>query len=419
MEFRLLGPVQIWSGSGPIALKRRQERLLLAILLLAPGKPVPAERLIELLWPDASPANPRRALQVYASRLRAALDVELTSGRDGYAIHSAPGQTDVEQFRSLVEQARRQDDLEQRSKLLTDALALWRGPALADVTTEDVRRRLCRGLDEEKVAAQELRLTTELALGHHQELLAELADLTVTEPSQETFAAAHMLALYRSGRQADALAVYADLVRHLDEELGVEPGADLRDLQVAILRQDSSLDLATTSAVPRELPADIGLLLGRDDVLEEAADVLLSAGRRSGVPAVVCLYGAAGTGKSATAVRLGHQLADSYPDGQLFVRLQDVDGEAVPPSTILGRLLRSLDLDEIPEELEARSGLLRTRLAGQSVLLVFDDAVDAGQLRPLLPADDSCGVIITSRRPMLGLVDATHRELLPLPVRTS
>jgi DNA-binding SARP family transcriptional activator len=102
MEFRLLGPVQIWSGTGPVELKRRQERLLLAVLLLEPGKPVPAERLIELLWPDALPANPRRALQVYMSRLRAVLDVELTSGRDGYAIHSVAGQTDVEQFRSLT-----------------------------------------------------------------------------------------------------------------------------------------------------------------------------------------------------------------------------------------------------------------------------------------------------------------------------
>ncbi len=156
MEFRLLGPVQIWSGTGPVELKRRQERLLLAVLLLEPGKPVPAERLIELLWPDALPANPRRALQVYVSRLRAVLDVELTSGRDGYAIHAVPGQTDVEQFRSLVEQARRQDDLEQRSKLVVDALALWRGPALADVTTEDVRRRLCRGLDESRQEAEAL-----------------------------------------------------------------------------------------------------------------------------------------------------------------------------------------------------------------------------------------------------------------------
>lgn len=287
-EFRLLGPVQIWSGTGPIDLKRRPERLLLAVLLLEPGKPIPAERLIELLWPDALPANPRRALQVYVSRLRAVLDVELTSGRGGYAIQSMPGQTDVEQFRSLVEQARRQDDLEQRSKLLMDALALWRGPALADVTTEDVRRRLCRGLDEARLAAQELRLSTELALGHHQELLAELADLTAAEPARETFAAAHMLALYRSGRQADALSAYADLVRHLDEELGVAPGAEVRDLQVAILRQDSSLDLASIASVPRELPADIGLLLGRDDVLEETAEVLLREGRPAYRPSCVC-----------------------------------------------------------------------------------------------------------------------------------
>ncbi|MEU4287771.1 BTAD domain-containing putative transcriptional regulator [Kribbella sp. NPDC026596] len=420
MEFRLLGPVQIWSEGERIGLKRRQERLLLAVLLLEPAKAVPAERLIELLWPEAMPANPRRALQVYISRLRTVLDVELTSGREGYAIQTPLGTTDIEQFRSLVEQARRHDDLEQRSKLLTDALALWRGPALADVTTEDVRRRLCRGLEEARWAAEELRLATELALGHHQELLPALAELTAAQPTRESFAAASMLALYRSGRQADALAVHAELVRHLDEELGVEPGTEVRDLQVAILRQDPALELPTGSQVPRELPADIGLLVGRDDVLTELCGVLLGA-VQPGVPAVVCLYGAAGTGKSAAAVRLGHQLADSYPDGQLFARLQDVDGQGAGVRTLLGQLLRSLGADggEIPDAVEARSALLRSRLADKRVLLVFDDALDAGQLRPLLPAGGGCGVIVTSRQPMLGLEDATHRELTPLSDATS
>ncbi|GAA1582700.1 BTAD domain-containing putative transcriptional regulator [Kribbella hippodromi] len=421
MEFRLLGPVQIWSKGEQLPLRRRQERLLLAVLLLEPGKPVPAERLIDLLWPDALPANPRRALQVYMSRLRAVLDTKVTSGTEGYAILAEPAQVDAERFKSLVDQARRQEDLERRSKLLTEALQLWRGPALAGVTAEDVRRRLCGSLEEARWAAEELRLSTELALGHHQELLPDLAQLTALQPERETFAVAHMLALYRSGRQADALAVYGDLVRHLDEELGVEPGTEARELQVAILRQDPVLDLATTSGVPRELPADVGVLLGRDDLLAEAAQVLLDSGRQSGVPAAICLYGAAGTGKSAAAVRLGHRLASEYPDGQLFVRLQDVAGDAVPPDVVLGRLLRSLGLDsgEIPDELDARSALLRSRLADRAVLMVFDDAIDAGQLRPLLPANGSCAVITTSRRPLLGLEDALHRELEPLPDETS
>lgn len=423
MEFRLLGPVQIWSGGIQVALKRRQERLVLAVLLLEPGKAVPAERLIDLLWPEAMPDNPKRALQVYMSRLRSVLagDVHLTSGSEGYAVQAPAGRTDIEQFNGLVAQARRTDDLEHRCKLLVDALSLWRGPALADVTTEDVRRRLCAGLEESRWAAEELRLTTELDLGHHQELLPELARLTVAQPARETFAAASMLALYRSGRQADALAAYAELVRHLDDELGVEPGAEVRDLQVAILRQDPSLELAAPSAVPRELPADVSILVGRDEVLRELADVLLSPGRPSGVPAVVCLYGAAGTGKSAAAVRLAHQLAEQYPDGQLFVRLQDVGGRRIEPRTVLGQVLRSLGVDgsEIPESVEERSALLRSRLADKTVLLVFDDAIDAGQLRPLLPAGGRCGVIVTSRQPMLGLEDATHRELQPLPDETS
>jgi len=424
VEFLLLGSVQIWSAGQQVELKRRQERLLLAVLLLEPGKAVPAERLIELLWPDKLPGHPKRALQVYASRLRGVLaagESQLTIGPHGYAIAVPPGRTDIERFMSLVEQAKPLEDLEQRRKLLVDALALWRGHALADVASEDVRRRLCGGLDESRWAAQELRLTTELALGRHQELLPELAELTALQPTRETLAATRMLALYRSGRQTDALAVYADLARHLDEELGVEPGAEVRELQVAILRQDDSLDHTEFSAGPRELPADIGVLVGRDAVLEELSAELTRGGRPDGVPAVVCLYGAAGTGKSAAAIRLGHTLAAQYPGGQLFARLQDVNGDALPPRVVAGRLLRSLGVDgqTMPDSLEERASLLRSRLAGKSVLLVFDDVVDAAQLRPLLPADGRCGVVVTARRPILGLEDATHREILPLTEETS
>jgi DNA-binding SARP family transcriptional activator len=419
VEFRLLGPVQIWSQGQQVELKRRQERLLLAVLLLESGKPVPAERLIDVLWPEQQPGNPKRALQVYASRVRAVLatgDSRLVSGPHGYAVEAPAGRTDIELFAALVEQAKPLDDLEQRRKLLVDALALWRGPALADVASEDVRRRLCAGLDESRWAAQELRLTTELALGRHRELLPELAELTAEQPTRESLAAARMLALYRSGRQTDALAVYAELARHLSEELGVEPGPELRALQVAILRQDESLDLRVTEPGPRELPADIGVLVGRDDVLGELAEVLR---RPSPLPTVVCLYGAAGTGKSAAAVRLGHTVADRFADGQLFARLQDVNGEPVPSGILLGRLLRSLGVDTLPESVEERSTLLRSTLAGKSVLLVLDDALDAGQLRPLLPADSRCAVVATSRRPLLGLEDAIHREIDPLDDATS
>ncbi|WP_460652605.1 AfsR/SARP family transcriptional regulator [Kribbella endophytica] len=473
MEFRLLGPVQIWAGGQQVELKRRQERLLLAVLLLESGKAVAADRLIELLWPEEQPGSPRRALQVYVSRLRTVLaagDSKLVTGSLGYAIEVPTGRTDVELFAALVEQAKPLDDLEQRRKLLVDALALWRGPALADVASEDVRRRLCAGLDESRWAAQELRLTTELALGRHRELLPELAALTGEQPTRESLAAAQMLALYRAGRQTDALAAYAELVRHLSDELGVEPGPQLRDLQVAILRQDEALDFQATAPGPRELPADIGVLVGRDALLAELTAVLrgtggasgaggsasalpptgrasaapgaageaegsaggvsrapgsaggasrASGGRLASLPAVVCLYGAAGTGKSAAAVRLGHSLAAEFPGGQLFARLQDVNGEPVATSVLLGRLLRSLGVESLPESVEERSALLRSTLAGKAVLLVLDDAADAGQLRPLLPADSRCAVVVTSRRPLLGLEDAVHREITPLDSGTS
>jgi DNA-binding SARP family transcriptional activator len=425
VEYLLLGPVQLLVGGEQVELKRRQERLLLAILLLEPGKTVAAERLIELLWPDELPGNPRRALQVYASRLRSVVtaadpETRLEGGPEGYAVQGPTGRTDIERFNELTRQAGTIADPEQRRTVLLEALQLWRGPALADVASEDVRRRLSAGLDEARWAAQELRVATELELGHHQELLPELAELNSAEPLREQVAAAHMLALYRSGRQAESLSVYADLVRRLADELGTDPSAELRELQVSILRQDPALDLEAADETPRELPADIGVLMGRDELLAELA-AELSRSRPDGVPAVVCLYGAAGTGKSATAIRLAHRLAAKYQDGQLFARLQDVSGDPVSPRLVLGQLLRSLGVDggALPETVEERASLLRSRLAGKSVLLLLDDAVDAGQLRSLLPAGGRCAVIVASRQPILGLEDATHREIRPLSDQTS
>lgn len=416
----MLGPVEVWIGDNQIVLKRRQERLLLAVLLLEPGRTVASDRLIELLWPESQPANPRRALQVYVSRVRTVLAPDggaaLIGRHEGYAIELPPGQTDIEQYTALLEQARGEAVLEERVRLLTEALALWRGPALTDVAADDVRRRLCGGLEESRWAAQELRLETELALGRHELLLPELAGLCAAEPAREALAAARMLALYRSGRQADALNVYVDLVRHLGRELGLEPGPEIRELQVSILRQDDALQLQgedETVLAPNELPVDDAVLVGRDELLRELSEHLGRVDGPGGVPRVVCLYGGAGIGKSAIAVRLGHQLAAAYPGGQLFVRLRDVSGDAVPVREVLGRMLRSLAVEpsRVPDSIEERSALVRSQLADRAVLLVFDDATDVAQIRPLLPATDRCAVVITSRQPLIGLEDAVHRSL--------
>ncbi|TDU87147.1 DNA-binding SARP family transcriptional activator [Kribbella voronezhensis] len=415
VEYRLLGPVQLRAGGRPVELKRRQERLLLAILLLEPGKVVPAERLVGLLWPEEGPGHPKRALQVYASRLRAVLakvdpETRLEGGAEGYAVLGPAGRTDWELFEALVREAKATQDLERRRKVLLDALALWRGPALAEVTEEHVRRRLAAGLDEARWEAQELRVAAELELGRHQDLLPELADLSTALPFRETIASAYMLALYRSGRQADALAVYTDLVRRLADELGTTPGESVQELQLAILRQDSALDLQSKNQPLHQLPADNGSLRGHGALLGELMAELSRSGRPDGVPAVVCLYGA---GRSAVAIRLAHQVAREYPDGQLFARLQDSSGEPVPAQAVLGSLLRSLGVDDAdrPPSVEERASVLRSRLAGRSVLLVLDEAADAGQLRPLLPADGRCAVIVTAKQPLLGLEDAVQREV--------
>ncbi|WP_328995263.1 winged helix-turn-helix domain-containing protein [Kribbella sp. NBC_01245] len=399
MEFRLLGPVQIWADGNQVALKRRPERLLLAILLLEPGRTVPIDRLIELLWPEDRPANPRRALQVYASRLRAVLGPELlTSRHDGYQL---AGATDVARFAALLERARTEPNLPERSRLLGEALALWRGPALADVASEDVRRRLCAGLEESRRAAVELRFETELALGRHESILPELASLTSAEPTREALAAARMLALYRSGRQADAIAAYAEFALYLADELGSEPGPELRELHVAILRQDPALDLPGAHDLP-EAPA---ALKGRDALLDELA-VGLEKNSPGGVPTIICLYGAAGVGKSSIAIALAHRVVGVYPDGQLYQNLET----AVSPRDALGRLLGSLGV-EPPDSVEERSALFRSHLADRAVLLLLDNCNNVAQIRPLLPATGRCAVLITSQLPLIGLEDATHIEV--------
>lgn len=195
----------------------------------------------------------------------------------------------------------------------------------------------------------------------------------------------------------------------------------LDDAQFGLLTAAASRNAKPAEDGPRELPADVSLLVGRDDVLLDAEGFLTDRARRHNAATVLCLHGAAGMGKSAAAVRIGHTVASTYPDGQLFARLLDADGERVPPGVILGRLLRSLGIpnDRIPDAADERSALFGSRLADRAVLVVLDDAVDVAQIRPLLPAGPRCAAIVTSRPPLLGLEDAKHRELTGLSDRMS
>lgn len=252
MEFRVLGPVQVRVNGRPVGLGDRKQRLVLALLLLESNRLVPIGRLVDVLWQHGPPSSARRIVQAHVSRLRTTLsragrestvptDVAVVRRGPGYMLACNPQQVDVHQFNALLDQARHSDDIRTKVDLLRQALALWQGPALADAAPEETREELCRGLDEARLTANEERFGAELRLGHDAGLIAELTDMVAQHPFRQRVAGYLMLALYRAGRSAEALGVYARIRQRLDTELGLEPSAELRQLQIAILRSDPSL----------------------------------------------------------------------------------------------------------------------------------------------------------------------------------
>lgn len=426
MDFTLLGPVAATAGGRSVDLGRRRERLLLVHLLLDAGKPIPAERLIDLLWDEDLPGEPRKALHVHIARLRRTLGpesgsdgVDLRSGAAGYAVVTPPESVDVHRFDSLVARARDLVEPSDRASVLRDALALWRGQPLADLGTtrrvEDIRARL----HERRLDALELRVEADLDAGLHEELVTELAELTAEHPGRERLIGARMLALYRSGRKTDALHTYAQAAERLAEDLGIDPGQRLQELHLAMLRD--SAELTTPSQVrpvaarghPAELPADVPTFTGRTEEL----DVLVESCRNATSVAIGVIDGMGGVGKTALAVRAAHLLGPSYPDGQMFVDLRGFSEDAAPVTALdtLGRMLRSLGVpdEQIPADEAERGTLFRSTLADRRVLIVLDNAASAEQVEPLLPGGRGCLVLVTSRR---RLTDLDHSAAISLEV---
>lgn len=270
MQFALLGPLEVRDDGRTVEIARGKPRALLALLLLSAGRVVPVERLIDELWGDAPPATAATALHVYVSGLRKALgEGTIVTHEAGYSINAGPGSVDVQRFEELRAEARDAAP-EQAASLLAEALAIWRGPALADVPLPSEAARL----EELRLGATEERIDAELELGAHEQLVPELEGLVREHPFHERLRRQLMLALYRAGRQADALAVFADARRTFVDTLGVDPSPMLQELQHAILRQDVSLAPPTDrTAVATVLFLDLGV---RGEV-EATADLALAA----------------------------------------------------------------------------------------------------------------------------------------------
>ena len=422
MEFGLLGPLEVAVDGRAVAIPSAKQRALLACLLLRAGELVTVDELAEAIWGEALPAEPRRTVQVYVTRLRQLLGgVELIQSRpEGYVIDVAPGDLDLCRFELLLERARDAADMGDRHReaaLLRQALGLWRGEPLVDVPSGTLHRDAVARLAEQRLDALQRRIEADLALGRHAELVSELRTLTDRHPLREQFWAQLMTALYRCGRQADALQAYHRVRGLLADQLGVDPGPELRGLHQAVLTNDPALMAPPPPvrpkplAKPSQLPVDVGDFIGRTGLVGQIERLLVDDRR---VP-VVALSGLPGVGKTALAVHAAHRLAGRFPDGQLYVNLHGATAGLRPlaPLEVLGRFLRALGTDPavVPAELEEASGLFRSRVAGRRLLLVLDNAVDAAQVVPLLPASAGCGVLVTSRRVLASLDGASHLRL--------
>ncbi len=413
-RFLLLGPVEAHHQGGSLAFGRRRERGLLAVLLLEANRVVPAGRLEDLLWDGFPPFSARASLHTHVSRLRAHLDpdgtgrhgVRLQARDGGYLLEVERDAVDAHLFTAMVERARASADAATRAVLLRRGLVLWRGPALADAGSDLLRRRVAADLDELRLVATELALDAELECGQHDEIVGEMKRLIAENPLREGLWARLALALYRAGRQAEALEVLAKARDRLAGELGIDPGPALQRLQHGILTADPVLEavacVSTQVSAPRQLPMDIPEFTGRQAELARVEAMAEAATGSRTVPVICVIEGMAGVGKTRFAVHAAHRLARRFDEIQLWADLHGLDPRRPPadPAAILETFLRLLGVpgNQVPDGPEARAALYRSRLAGRRVLVLLDNAAGEDQVRPLLPGGGSCLVLITTRR---------------------
>ncbi|HUL24457.1 MAG TPA: tetratricopeptide repeat protein [Streptosporangiaceae bacterium] len=409
MEFRALGPIELWSAGQRQDLGSARARCVLAMLLLAPRTIVPVDTLIDRLWDTRPPPKARESLSVYIARLRASLrravgdGVQLVGRERGYLLEIDPEAVDVHQFRRLRRQAdalAASGDHDHAAELLREADGLWRGQALAGIGGDWISR-MRDGLEEERRAAILERVGCELELGRHADLLGELGHLLAQYPLDETLVAHQMTALYWSGRPGDALRLYRDTRRRLVDEQGAEPGPVLSELHQRILGRDPGLAVRPAgqrpgrAAPPDTLPPETVEFVGRGDELK-----LLTG--EDGVPGIAIIEGMPGVGKTALAVRAARLVAGQYPDGALYLNLHSHDpgSPSLDPAEALHRLLQMLSVPaaQIPDTIGERAALWRAELSRRRAVVILDDAAGHDQIRPLLPVTGRCLILITTRR---------------------
>ena len=449
VRFRILGPLEVWTGQAWDGIGAPKWRALLAALLLNQGQAVSTDRLIAELWGDEPPDRALNLISVYVLRLRRVLgDPDgrvLTTRAPGYQLLLDPGDLDAGRFEELTGQGRRAlaaGEFQRAAEVLAEALGLWRGRALADVPSSALVTAEAGRLEESRLETLELRIEADAGCGLHAQLVPELRRLLADQPLREGLWSLLIRALDGAGRHAEALAAYAQARQVIADELGVDPGAELQRLYHEMLAADRTPQRGPAGrspgspgrpspppgapgpserpargpsrGVPAQLPADVPDFTGREAPLTRLRGLVAEARTRDNPAVTIAVVaGAPGLGKTALAVHAAHGLRHDFPDGQLYARLLGGSEHPVPPDEVLARFLRDLGVDgaRVPVDAEERAAMYRTRLAERQMLIVLDDARDAAQIRPLLPGTGSCAVIVTSRHRLYDLVGSQLVEL--------
>ncbi|MFC9289094.1 BTAD domain-containing putative transcriptional regulator, partial [Streptomyces sp. NPDC057052] len=453
VRFCVLGPVRAWRAGAELPLGPRQQRLVLAALLARAGRPVSLTELVDLLWEEDPPRSAANAVHRYVGVLRRLLEPGLpvrAPGRwlvrqgGGYLLRVGPDHLDLLAFRAFARRARAAvaaGSAEEAVSWFGAALRQWQGRCAADLEAIVGAHPLFAAVEHEYVAAVSEAADAALRCDRPGSVLSAVRQAAQRHPLDERLQARLMLLLASDGKQAEALLLHRRVNAMLRDELGMDPGEELCAAHERVLRgrpgdrrpappaTEAGPDAVvrpgtrlprTPYPVPAQLPADLPCFAGRDHVVEQALDLV---GQRNMALPVLAVDGIPGVGKTALAVHLAHRLAARFPDGQLFADLGGVTSGEGPsdPGEVLYGFLESLGLERgrIPDATQSRAALFRSVLATRRILVVLDNALDAEQVRPLLPGAPQCMVVITSRRRLGGLASAHGARLIGLDVPSS